>query len=460
MKHNQTRLPSPAIEFLRTHPQYRHASLLRAFHHFLTNWKIGFKDLKRAHIESFIQCPRKKILSAKSRRNCRWKLSKYLNWLHKKGLLGFDPQYSFGRPELPLPPTAVRYIHFLEPTRKKSTISGYRVSLRNFHHFLDDRGVTLETLSRDNINAWLRHLNDSKPAPKTMNHHIIYIRSYLRWLYDEGTISGYPDHLLRTEDIVKEPKYLPRPLPPAADNVMQQRLANTDDIYALGLLLMRRTGLRIGELISLKNDCVRSDHLGNRFLKVPLGKLNTERLVPVEDETVELIEKLGESGNDAKTKTYLIETKTGKKTRYVNYVSALKKSCHGLDTGEKMVTHRLRHTYATELLNAGMSLVGVMKLLGHNDHRMTLRYAEITLETASKEYFEALSHIEHRYENIISESMSAETNPIKMLDNVVHLILNWSLDDNSVKTVSRTIVKRLQRIQREIHNLFPHKLGR
>lgn len=433
--------------------------VVRAFHRWMKDWQIGFKDLRRAHIESFIRCPRKKVLSPGNQGNYRRALAKYLIHLHKEGLLRFDPAYLFGQQKHPLPEPAARFVRYLEPTRKDSTTHGYRTALRTFHRFLDEHDMSLEILDRDNINAWLRHLTDSKPAPKTMNHHIIYIRSYLRWLYEEGVITGYPDDLVRCEDMVKEPKYLPRPLPPAADKILQQRLANTDDIYANGLLLMRRTGMRVGELISLKNDCVRYDNLGNRFLKVPLGKLNTERLVPLEDSTVELIEKLKGNGNNAQTKTYLIETKTGKKTRYLNYVSALENACAGLDTGEKMVTHRLRHTYATTLLNAGMSLVGIMKLLGHNDHRMTLRYAEITQETVGKEYFEALSHLEHRYENIINEPISAEANPIKMLDDVIHLILNWSLDDNSIKTVTRTIVKRLQRIQREIKNLFPKKLN-
>jgi integrase len=59
-------------------------------------------------------------------------------------------------------------------------------------------------------------------------------------------------------------------------------MENSDSIYHQGLLLMRLTGLRIGELCSLERNCIRRDHLNNCFLKVPLGKLNTERLVPMD----------------------------------------------------------------------------------------------------------------------------------------------------------------------------------
>jgi len=65
---------------------------------------------------------------------------------------------------------------------------------------------------------------------------------------------------------------------------------------------------------------------------------------------------------------------------------------------QKITPHRLRHTYATSILNGGMSLVGVMKLLGHHSLRMTLRYAEITQETVVKEYYEALTQIEQTYQ--------------------------------------------------------------
>ena len=220
---------------------------------------------------------------------------------------------------------------------------------------------------------------------------------------------------------------------------------------------MRKTGLRIGELRSLEKECMRSDHLGNRFLKVPLGKLNSERLVPIDNSILVLISKLKGSDDRAVGKTFLIETKTGKKTRHEKYSAALKEACEGLETGDKMVTHRLRHSYATEFLNAGMSLVGVMKLLGHNDHRMTLRYAEITQETVGKEYFEALTRLEYRYTHPLNDNDPKDPDPIKMLDKVMHLIKNRSADDDSIKTFARTIMKRIKRIQNDINTLFPSK---
>lgn len=453
-----TQLPKVAVEFLQAHCSWKRKSVLCSFHRWMARWKIGFKDLNRAHIESFIGCPNGKNLSPGGRNHYRKYLLRYLIWLHGKGLLGFDPQCFDKRSAPSLPQTALRHIRSLEPTLKKSTLNGHRASLRNFHCWLDRNGVSLAALQRNNTSAWLQTLSGSGYLPVTIKNHILYVRIYLRWLYEQGIISNHPDDLIRASDMVKIPKYLPRPLSFAADKELQQRLASCDDIYCQGLLLMRQTGLRIGELMSLEKNCVHSDHLGNRFLKVPLGKLNTERLVPLEDRTVEIIDKLRGSDEKAKTKTYLIETAAGKKTRYIDYTKALNRCCQTLDTGAKMVSHRLRHSYATTLLGAGMSLVGIMKLLGHNDIQMTLRYAEITQETVGKEYFEALSQLERRYADILDTGIivSQENNPVKTLSDAIRLIQKLCADDSSVKTLARSIIKRIHRIQTDIQSLFPN----
>jgi integrase len=85
--------------------------------------------------------------------------------------------------------------------------------------------------------------------------------------------------------------YLPRPLAPDIDEELRQRLATADDQYQQGLLVMRNTGLRIGELSALELNCIRSDDAGNVFLKVPLGKMNNERLVPIDESTLAVVER-------------------------------------------------------------------------------------------------------------------------------------------------------------------------
>ena len=143
------------------------------------------------------------------------------------------------------------------------------------------------------------------------------------------------------------------PLEPDTDHALRQRLAASDDKYQRGLLLMRNTGIRIGELASLEFDCLRCDEAGNQFLKVPLGKLNNERLVPIDESTLALVQHLQHQG--ATPRTWLLETVRGRRGRWVHFKAALEAACDGLDIPNGMTSHRLRHTYATSLLNAGMS---------------------------------------------------------------------------------------------------------
>jgi integrase len=116
-----------------------------------------------------------------------------------------------------------------------------------------------------------------------------------------------------------------------------------------------------------------------------------------------------------------------------------------------MVSHRLRHTFATSLLNAGMSLLGVMKLLGHRDYRMTLRYAAITQETVGKEYFEALSQIEAKYR--IPARSNNDFDPVKLLSDVIRWIQNHARNHRR----ARSLVRRLRRLQTDLQQVMSHR---
>lgn len=453
MSKKKIKLPLPARKFLDTQSSSKCESAIQAFHQWMENWNLSLQKLRRAHINSFITCPRGKHLSDDSKNRYRQCLAKYLIWIHDKEPLQFDPNCFLGHQKLTLAKSADEFICSLVPTHKKSTLGGYRISLHSFHQWLDRHHVVLAQIKRPHSSAWIMHINSKGLAPISRSHHLTYVRVYLRWLYEHSFISSYPDDLIRASDMPKIPKYLPRPFPPDADRTLQERLANSSSIYHQGLLLMRQTGLRIGELMSLEKNCIRHDQLGNRFLKVPLGKLNNERLVPLSENSVALIEKLKGSDEKSTGKIFLLETPTGKRTQYHRYAEALKKISQGLNNHGKATTHRLRHTYATTLLNAGMSLVGVMKLLGHRNHQMTLRYTEITQERVVKEYFDALSDLENRYAAILNNSVPEEPDPSKMLHDVIHLIQNLSADDTSIKTIITAIVKRIKRIQLQIEKL-------
>ncbi len=294
----------------------------------------------------------------------------------------------------PLPTTVRRYVATLEPTRRATTCYTYQSQLRGFHRWLKDNRLHLDQLDRGHITRWLVYRSQQGVRAVTRTCEIATVRMYLRWLREQGIIPTDADELIRRTDLPRVPRYLPRPLPPEIDQELQIRLHRSGNPLHKALLLTRRTGLRIGELINLEFDCIRTDCQGRRFLEVRPGKSNNERLVPLDDAAVELVEYFRRQGNTPRSR--LLTSTAGVKAQRAAYLRAIRNVCRGLEIPDNMTVHRLRHTYATSLLSAGMSLTSVMKLLGHANYQMTLRYADTIQETVSKEYLEALTELEKR----------------------------------------------------------------
>jgi site-specific recombinase XerD len=281
------------------------------------------------------------------------------------------------------------------------------------------------------------------------------VRAFFRWREEQPDFRGRPtEDLFRKGDLPKLPHYLPRPVPADLDRVLQKRLRKSRSLPALGLLLMRRTGLRVGELRALPLRCLHHDHRANAFLKVPLGKLNNERLVPLDRRTMQLIEKLrlvGSTGRRGKRRTHLFDTAAGKRIPYDAFRAALAHACKGLVFAEPMTTHRLRHTYATTMLAAGVSLPALMKLLGHHDYRMTLRYAAITIETVVIEHSAALEKIEARYDLV---ARKPDDVAMTTLADAARHLLAQVRDAGLDQARARTLVRRLNRLSTAIHRLL------
>ena len=88
--------------------------------------------------------------------------------------------------------------------------------------------------------------------------------------------------LIRREDIPRSPQSLPRPLTAEQDQLLQQEFLRRNDLGGNVFLLLRHTGMRIGECADLSFDCLRSTGPDQWAIHVPLGKLKTERMVPVD----------------------------------------------------------------------------------------------------------------------------------------------------------------------------------
>lgn len=234
------------------------------------------------------------------------------------------------------------------------------------------------------------------PAEQARRIHAVsnFMREITEW--------GWPDapgrQLLFRSDVPRLPRPLPRYLPPDSDRMLAQALMQSSNRLAADALLPQRAaGLRIGELLDLEMDCVHQLPGNGAWLKVPLGKLKTERMVPLDDESLALLDRITTNRSPGQPITHPV---TGKSVQFLFTRHGKRLAEGGLraeldraaaDAGLGHVSpHQLRHTYATALINAGVTLQALMSLLGHVSAEMSLRYAHLFDSTVRTEYERAL----------------------------------------------------------------------
>jgi site-specific recombinase XerD len=375
--------------------------------------------------------------------------------------------------DTPLHETLKRYLEVRGTTLRFSTLRGYRENILSLIRFLRSEHPGIDRFSRlerQHIEGWLQLLARG-PRPLKNDTRRERIRNLLRFLEDLsewGWPEAPPAGIIRLDDFPPRDHHLPRPLPPDVDAALMAALRQEGDRISLGLILARRTGLRIGEISHLELDCLIEDRPGRFSLRVPLGKLYSERVIPIDRETAELIRTLKrlrgerppgvdpESGRPVEAlfpnhwNTFLYPEAFRRK---------LKKVAKSAGLGANVHPHRLRHTYATELLRCGLSLIGVMKLLGHRTIKMTLRYVEVTNEDLGRNYLRAMECARRRYTTLQAvESRRApdDEDPQGTIagafDRLINRIQARRFEEKDAKTRRKLqrLVERLRRARQEL----------
>jgi len=150
--------------------------------------------------------------------------------------------------------------------------------------------------------------------------------------------------------------------------------------------------MRIGECVDLSIDCLRPLGPNQRAIHVPLGKLKTERWVPVDAMVCQLVERIRSlrPSTAPNTGRLLLPRPRGRYMLIRRLRAALQQVVSTVGITARIVPHQFRHTYGTEMLRAGVSFAAVIKLLGHKSPHMTLEYLEITQQDLQREFLGAL----------------------------------------------------------------------
>lgn len=311
------------------------------------------------------------------------------------------------------PPIRAAMIAYLERKRatcQPKTVSALATRLKHFGVFLAEADPDLESIAAldrcTHIEPYLTSLvdaiNTKNGEPISVadrSRRVLALSCFLTDITEWGWPEAPARKLLFRDDVPKLPQMLPRYLPVDVDRHLTTVLTEQpgNELAAAALRLQRSCGLRIGELLDLELDCVHEVPDGGSWLKVPLGKLDTERMVPIDEDILDLIDHITELRSQGRALPHpryrrpaqFLFTHHGKRLAQGAVRAELDRAAD-LAGLEHITPHQLRHTYATALVNAGVSLQALMALLGHMSAEMSLRYGRLFDTTVRTEYERAL----------------------------------------------------------------------
>ncbi len=283
------------------------------------------------------------------------------------------------------------FLEYLQVERGSSplTIRNYRHYLTRFMHWMESQGIRedLKDINQDVVRSFRVYLsnlpgeNKSNMARRTQGYHVIALRSFLKWLIKNDYNVMAPDKIDLPKVEERQVKFLngeqvDRLLnAPSQDSIQGKR-----DKAILEVLFS--TGLRISELTKLNRDKI---DLDRREFGI-LGKGGKARVVFLSSRAVDWIVK------------YLNERKDHFKPLFIRHKGnsdpitpdekmrltprsvqrMIKKYSHKMKLPVDVTPHVMRHSFATDLLNAGADIRSVQEMLGHKNISTTQIYTHVT----------------------------------------------------------------------------------
>ncbi|MBL7739899.1 MAG: tyrosine-type recombinase/integrase [Chitinophagaceae bacterium] len=272
------------------------------------------------------------------------------------------------------------------------TITAYQTDLKDFVDYLSvqfGEKTHLRDVTHSFVRSWLAGLKEKGITAKSINRKISSLRSFFKYHLKLGHIAATPMTKVISPKIGKR-------LPVFVKEEDTKKLIKTlsrasEDWKTLNakmlILLFYNTGMRLGELISLREKQL---DFGRSQIKV-LGKGNKERIIPVSKELIGNINeyKQWKKKEFERTDDVLLVTEKGRKM-YPKYAYLLVKQYLGeAGTLDKKSPHVLRHTFATHLMNGGADLNAVKELLGHSSLASTQVYTHNSIEKLRNVYKKA-----------------------------------------------------------------------
>ena len=253
--------------------------------------------------------------------------------------------------------------------------------------------VGWRTLTRRDLEAWLASRQQDSVTWTTIRNDLAQLQSVLRFL--ESRDYAIDPGLFRVRPPRNSKSPLPRYLQEAdygwlETSIMQATSTDTFDAYfdRAWFLVLAHTGMRLSELLDLRLGDL---NLARGSAVIRGGKPSRDRVVYL---TSSLVKALARYLQARPSNTEFDHVFITESAPPCSRTIQRRLARYGKHAGVEVTPHRLRHTFATRLLNAGMPLYGLRKLLGHQDLNTTQHYARVYDETLLKQFQEASMRIE------------------------------------------------------------------
>jgi integrase/recombinase XerC len=271
------------------------------------------------------------------------------------------------------------YLKF-EKRFSQHTVIAYQNDLDSFFNYLRDEygGISLTEISHIYIRSWLVSMKEQKMTARTLNRKISTLKSFFKYLLKTGVLLQTPMSKIISP---KNEKRLPQFV--REDDMKKLFELQFPDNWKgktgrLALLLFYHTGMRVSELVNLKENAV---DISNCSIKL-LGKGNKERIIPLEKAMVTAIsDYLTEKKKTIHHQCdHLFTDDRGRQLSARRVYDIVKNKLSEVTAIEQRGPHVLRHSFATHLTNNGAELNAVKELLGHSSLAATQVYTHNTIE--------------------------------------------------------------------------------
>lgn len=283
----------------------------------------------------------------------------------------------------------INYRRFLKRKNcSKHTVKNYMSTLKQFVLWVD---VPIEQVTHKTVLSFIDHLLDKRLKPKTINCYLNSIRGFYEYLIEEEQVPisqpvkrGYSLRLSRPL-----PRYLRDEDVPKLFNVISSKRDRAM------FMLMLRCGLRVEEVAKLTMAAL---DLPRSQLFVYEGKGVKDRVVYLSNDAYKILVRYLKARPSSRAKRVFLIEKGRFKGKPIQVRGIQHRMQHYAEkAGLKVSCHQLRHTMATQLLNADADLVTIQDLLGHTRIKTTQRYCRVSNLKVQRDYHKAIERVMHRH---------------------------------------------------------------